>query len=167
MVYADIPGYPYDTQPVLIYGHIDKQPYGEGWLIDQGIRPTEPKLIGDRLYGRGANDDGYAGFAAIAVLKVCQEQNIPHPRTIIMLEADEESGSNDFEYYLHQVKSEFKGDIAIVYCLDAGCMNYETLWVGTSLRGVLSVTFTVKVLEEGVHSGDASGIVPSSFRVIR
>ena len=52
-------------------------------------------------------------------------------------------------------------------CLDSGCGNYDQLWLTTSLRGMTGGELTVQVLEEGVHSGDASGVVPSSFRILR
>jgi acetylornithine deacetylase/succinyl-diaminopimelate desuccinylase-like protein len=51
--------------------------------------------------------------------------------------------------------------------LDSGCGNYEQLWVTTSLRGLIGGALRVEVLTEGVHSGNASGIVPSSFRIAR
>jgi len=54
-----------------------------------------------------------------------------------------------------------------VFCLDSGCGNYEQLWISTTLRGVISTELKVTVLNEGVHSGDGSGVVPSSFRIIR
>src|SRR5699024_8717560 len=59
------------------------------------------------------------------------------------------------------------GKPSLVVCLDSGCGNYEQLWCTTSLRGLAGGNFTVKVLDEGVHSGDASGVVPSSFRLLR
>lgn len=46
-------------------------------------------------------------------------------------------------------------------------MDFERLWMTVSLRGVLIGTLKVQVLTEGVHSGDASGIVPDSFRLLR
>jgi len=51
--------------------------------------------------------------------------------------------------------------------LDSGCGNYEQFWITTSLRGLLVGELKVKILNEGVHSGSASGIVPSSFRIAR
>ena len=59
------------------------------------------------------------------------------------------------------------GKPGLVVCLDSGCGDYERLWLTTSLRGTAIGTLTVRVLNEGVHSGDASGIVPSSFRIAR
>jgi hypothetical protein len=54
-----------------------------------------------------------------------------------------------------------------VFCLDSGALSFDTLYYTTSLRGAMMTNMKVKVLEEGVHSGDASGIVPSSFRIMR
>jgi hypothetical protein len=50
-----------------------------------------------------------------------------------------------------------------VVCLDSGAGNYDQLWLTTSLRGMASGVLKVEVLTEGIHSGDASGLVPSSF----
>lgn len=55
----------------------------------------------------------------------------------------------------------------MIICLDSGAMDFERLWMTVSLRGVLIGTLKVQVLTEGVHSGDASGIVPDSFRLLR
>ena len=52
---------------VMMYGHFDKQPHMTGWL--DGLSPIHPKIIGDKLYGRGGADDGYAAFTAILSIK--------------------------------------------------------------------------------------------------
>lgn len=52
---------------IMIYGHLDKQPYDEAW--DEGLSPTEPVIRGTRLYGRGSHDDGYAAFSAMLSVK--------------------------------------------------------------------------------------------------
>ena len=52
-------------------------------------------------------------------------------------------------------------------CLDSGCIDYDRMWVTTSLRGLVMGTLTVDIVTEGLHSGDASGMVPSSFRIAR
>jgi acetylornithine deacetylase/succinyl-diaminopimelate desuccinylase-like protein len=54
-----------------------------------------------------------------------------------------------------------------VICLDSGAGNYDQLWLTTSLRGGVAGVLKVEILTEGVHSGDASGLVPSSFRILR
>ena len=149
---------------VLLYGHLDKQPEMSGWR--DGLSPWQPVIEGEKLYGRGGADDGYATFASILAIKALQQQSIPHGRCIVIIEACEESGSYDLPYYIDHL-SDHIGEPELIICLDSGCGNYEQLWSTTSLRGLIGGTLTVDVLDEGIHSGDASGIVPSSFRILR
>ncbi|MHB1616277.1 MAG: M20/M25/M40 family metallo-hydrolase [Metallibacterium sp.] len=149
---------------VLLYGHLDKQPEMTGWSA--GLDPWRPVLRGDRLYGRGGADDGYALFGALAALLALRDQGLPHARCVILIEACEESGSYDLPYYVDHLAARI-GQPSLVVCLDSGCGNYEQLWLTTSLRGMTGGILRVDVLSEGVHSGDASGVVPSSFRVLR
>ena len=51
----------------MMYGHLDKQPHGEGWF--EGLGPTKPVIRGDLMYGRGSSDDGYAAFACMLAIK--------------------------------------------------------------------------------------------------
>jgi acetylornithine deacetylase/succinyl-diaminopimelate desuccinylase-like protein len=162
LIYIEVPGQNDDT--VVLYGHLDKQPEMTGW--SEGLGPWTPLLKGDKLYGRGGADDGYAIFGSLAALLALQEQGIPHARCVIMIEACEESGSYDLPYYVDHLAARI-GNPSLVVCLDSGCGNYDQLWLTTSLRGMTGGELTVQVLEEGVHSGDASGVVPSSFRILR
>jgi acetylornithine deacetylase/succinyl-diaminopimelate desuccinylase-like protein len=149
---------------ILLYGHLDKQPEMTGW--DEGKGAWEPVMEGDRLYGRGGADDGYAIYGSLAAVMALQAQGAAHARCVVLIEACEESGSYDLPAYVDHL-AERIGKPSLVVCLDSGCGNYDQLWCTTSLRGMAGGNLTVKVLEEGVHSGDASGIVPSSFRIIR
>ena len=149
---------------VLLYGHLDKQPEMVGWRDDLG--PWTPKYEAGKLYGRGGADDGYAVYASLAALGALQSQGLPHARCVGLIETCEESGSYDLPAYLEQLAPRI-GAVDFVVGLDSGCGDYERLWVTTSLRGLAAGTLTVKVLNEGVHSGDASGVVPSSFRILR
>ncbi len=149
---------------VLLYGHLDKQPEMTGWR--PGLGPWEPVLEGDRLYGRGGADDGYATFASLIALLALQDQKLPRHRCVVIIEACEESGSFDLPFYIDALADRI-GNPSLVICLDSGCGNYDQLWCTTSLRGLVGGKLTVDVLTEGVHSGDASGVVPSSFRILR
>jgi acetylornithine deacetylase/succinyl-diaminopimelate desuccinylase-like protein len=162
VIVIDVPGEGEDT--VLLYGHLDKQPEMVGWA--EGYGPWIPRLEGDKLYGRGGADDGYAMFGALSALLALREQEMSHARCVVLIEACEESGSYDLPYYIDHLAQRI-GSPALVVCLDSGCGNYDQLWMTTSLRGIASGTLTVQVLDEGVHSGDASGVVPSSFRILR
>jgi acetylornithine deacetylase/succinyl-diaminopimelate desuccinylase-like protein len=149
---------------LLVYGHLDKQPEMTGWR--EGLGPWTPKLEGDKLYGRGGADDGYAVFCALAAVRALQQENRPHARITMLIECCEESGSYDLPAYLDALAPRI-GAPDLVIGLDSGCGNYEQLWGTTSLRGLVNGVLTVEVLTEGVHSGDASGVVPSSFRIAR
>jgi acetylornithine deacetylase/succinyl-diaminopimelate desuccinylase-like protein len=152
------------TDTVLLYGHLDKQPEFTGWRNDLG--PWQPKLEDDKLYGRGGADDGYAVYAALTAILALDRQGIPRPRCVGLIETCEESGSGDLLPYIDALKPRL-GDISLVVCLDSGAGNYDQLWLTTSLRGMVSGVLKVEILTEGVHSGDASGLVPSSFRILR
>lgn len=162
LIFIEIPGTGDDC--VLLYGHLDKQPEMTGWADDLG--PWKPVLKEDKLYGRGGADDGYAIFGSLTAIRALQAQGKPHSRCVVMIEACEESGSYDLPYYVDHLADKI-GKPSLVVCLDSGCGNYDQLWCTTSLRGLAGGNLKVSVLEEGVHSGDASGIVPSSFRILR
>jgi len=162
VIVIDVPGEGEDK--VLLYGHLDKQPEMVGWT--EGYGPWIPRLEGDRLYGRGGADDGYAMFGALSALMALRGQRVSHAPCVVLIEACEESGSYDLPHYVDHLTSRI-GRPSLVVCLDSGCGNYDQLWMTTSLRGMASGTLTIEVLDEGVHSGDASGVVPSSFRILR
>ncbi|MGG6461788.1 M20 family metallopeptidase [Solilutibacter silvestris] len=166
LIFLDIPasGEGSGDDCVLLYGHLDKQPEMTGW--DDDLGPWKPVLKGDRLYGRGGADDGYAIFGSLTAILALRDQNLPHARCVVMIEACEESGSYDLPAYVDHLAPRI-GKPSLVVCLDSGCGNYEQLWCTTSLRGLAGGNLRVDVLHEGVHSGDASGIVPSSFRILR
>ncbi|MEZ5704904.1 MAG: M20/M25/M40 family metallo-hydrolase [Burkholderiaceae bacterium] len=159
---------PASGQTVLMYGHLDKQPEFTGWRSDLG--PWTPKIDEGRLYGRGGADDGYAVYASIAAVQALKAQGLAHPRIVGLIETCEESGSGDLLPYVDALRApgnDRLGDVGLVICLDSGAGNYDQLWLTTSLRGMASGVLKVEVLTEGVHSGDASGLVPSSFRIMR
>jgi acetylornithine deacetylase/succinyl-diaminopimelate desuccinylase-like protein len=147
--------------PILIYGHMDKQPPLGDWR--PGLSAFEPVREGDLLYGRGTADDGYALFAAVTALLASDGG---HGRVIILIEASEESGSPDLSAYVDYLRARI-GTPSLVICLDSGCLSYDRLWLTSSLRGNLVVNVRVDVLTEGVHSGMGGGVVPSSFRILR
>lgn len=162
LLLIDIPGEVDDS--VLIYGHLDKQPEMIGWA--DGLGPWTPVIRDNKLFGRGGADDGYAMFGALASILALRDEAVPLARCVLLIEACEESGSYDLPFYVDHLADRL-GQPSLVICLDSGCGNYDQLWLTTSLRGMLSLTLSVEVLTEGVHSGDASGVVPSSFRILR
>ena len=165
VIFFEIPATrPASSDTVVMYGHLDKQPEFTGWRNDLG--PWTPKYEGGLLYGRGGADDGYAVYAAITAVEALKAQGLTHPRIVGLIETCEESGSHDLPPYLDALRTRL-GNVSLVVCLDSGAGNYDQLWLTTSLRGMVSGVLKVEILTEGIHSGDASGVVPSSFRVLR
>jgi acetylornithine deacetylase/succinyl-diaminopimelate desuccinylase-like protein len=148
---------------VLLYGHLDKQPEFTGWL--PGLGPWEPVLREGKLYGRGAADDGYAVFSSLTAIAALKAERVALPRCVLLIEASEESGSIDLPAHL-EAMGDAIGDPSLVVCLDAECGNYTQVWCTTSLRGNLVGLLHVRVLEEGVHSGMATGIAATPFRIV-
>ena len=165
VIFFDAPATRKDNgDTVLMYGHLDKQPEFSGWR--SGLGPWTPRYIDGKLYGRGGADDGYAVYASLTALLALDKQGVPRPRCVGLIETCEESGSYDLLPYVDALRDRL-GNVTLVVCLDSGAGNYDQLWMTTSLRGMVSGTLEVQVLDEGVHSGDSSGVVPSSFRILR
>jgi acetylornithine deacetylase/succinyl-diaminopimelate desuccinylase-like protein len=165
LIFMEIPGTdPATEDTILLYGHLDKQPEMTGWA--EGLGPWKPVIMDDKLYGRGGADDGYAAYGSLTAIMALQQEGRPHARCVVIIEACEESGSYDLPAYIDHL-SERIGQPSLVICLDSGAGNYEQLWLTVSLRGMAAGTLRADVLTEGVHSGYASGVVPSSFRVLR
>lgn len=152
------------TGTAVLYGHLDKQPPLGEW--SEGLDPFIPVRRGDRVYARGVADDGYSTFASLLALEAMEAGGVTHSRCVVLIEASEESGSTDLEAYL-DLLNDHLGRVELMICLDSGALTYDRLWVTTSLRGVVNIELSVKVLTQGQHSGSASGVVPSSFRVLR
>jgi acetylornithine deacetylase/succinyl-diaminopimelate desuccinylase-like protein len=148
----------------VLYGHLDKQPPLGDW--SDGLSPFVPVRRGDRIYARGIADDGYSTFSALLAIEAMEAHGIAHSRCVVLIEASEESGSPDLDAYLDLLVDHL-GHVELMICLDSGALTYDRLWVTTSLRGVLNVEVNVRVLAQGQHSGSASGVVPSSFRILR
>ena len=162
IIMVDVPGT--KDGNILMYGHLDKQPEMDGWA--DGLGPWTPVIKNDKLYGRGGADDGYALFASISSIRALKEQGLDHPRILVLIEFSEESGSPDLPHYM-RLCSDKIGTPDLVICLDSGAGDYNRFWTTTSLRGLIGLSMKVEVLSEGVHSGGASGHVPSSFRISR
>jgi acetylornithine deacetylase/succinyl-diaminopimelate desuccinylase-like protein len=167
VIFIEVPasnGERVDDDCVLLYGHLDKQPEMTGWRDDLG--PWKPVREGDLLYGRGGADDGYSAFASLAAIEAVREAGGAHGRCVVLIEASEESGSPDLPAHVEALAARI-GTPSLVICLDSGCADYDHMWITTSLRGLADGTLVVDMLDEGVHSGSASGIVASTFRVAR
>ena len=148
----------------MLYGHLDKQPWMEGW--DEGLGPITPVIRGEYLYGRGGADDGYSAFSCMLAIKNLQLQGVKLPRCALVLETEEESGSPNLLRLL-DVAKDFIGAPDFMFCMDSGAFDYNQLWCTSSLRGINIVELKVEFGKSGYHSGEVGGIIPETFRIMR
>lgn len=164
LIFIEVDASTESNKTVLLYSHYDKMPESSGW--DEGLGAWTPVLKNDKLYGRGAVDDGYAVFTYIAAIKALQTQKIPHAKFVFLIEGAEESGSGGFAEYMHHLRDRI-GEPGFVVFLDGECKDYKRLWATTSTRGLINGFLNIEILTLAEHSGCASGIVPSTFRILR
>jgi len=158
---VDIPAFKRkDDFTVLMYGHMDKQPFGEGWNTD----PCDPVIKDGLMFGRGSSDDGYSLFCAILAIKACQENGLPHPRCVITIEGSEEGEVDDLKFYMKKYKSQL-GNPNLVLCLDAVALNNSTLFATTTLRGIVAFDLSVTIGTGNMHSG-YSGAYPQAHSIM-
>eukprot|EP00919_Chromeraceae_sp_WS-2016_P011819 GHVR01027601.1.p1 GENE.GHVR01027601.1~~GHVR01027601.1.p1 ORF type:complete len:117 (+),score=16.03 GHVR01027601.1:346-696(+) len=113
-----------------------------GW--DEGKGPTDPVIENDKLYGRGAADDGYSTYSSMLAIKAVQDQGLPIPRCVMLTEGDEESGDH-IDHYIESLKNRI-GNPEVMFCLDSGAYDYERIWMTTSLRGFMRGIINIKIL---------------------
>ena len=165
LIVVEIPAFGDGTadDTVVLYGHLDKQPEMHGWR--DGLGPWTPVIEDDRLYGRGGADDGYSAFASLAAIEAVRAGSGSHARCVVLIEASEESGSPDLPAHVEALADRI-GTPSFVVCLDSGCIDYDRMWLTTSLRGIVNVTLSIDIVREGLHSGE-SGMIASTFRIAR
>jgi acetylornithine deacetylase/succinyl-diaminopimelate desuccinylase-like protein len=167
LIFIDIPASRQnDERTILFYAHYDKQPYGTGW--DEDKSPTNPVIIDGHLYGRGSADDGYASFSILTAIKTCQEYNCPMPRICCIFEGAEESRDVDLKYYFNKLIPVLGQNIIAFIPLDAGCSDYNRLWMTNSLRGYFDFDVNIETLQQESHYGpEASGIIAENLFLVR
>jgi acetylornithine deacetylase/succinyl-diaminopimelate desuccinylase-like protein len=166
IILAEIPAVR-SERTIVIYGHIDKMPHLDlsGW--SPGLSPTNPVVRDGHLYGRGSTDDGYSYYLAFTALRYLQEHDLPHPHIWYVIESSEESGD---EVTLTEFVKEKLGRIGVidaVFVLDSSAEDDDTAWFCQSLRGGVMAILDVQHLAQPCHSGLATGLVPSTFRIAR
>ena len=119
---------------VLLYGHLDKQPEMTGWR--DGLGPWTPVIEGDRLYGRGGADDGYAAFAALLGDRGRPGAR-PRPRPARRADRGQRGVRQPRPARPPRAPRDVIGRPDLVICLDSWAADTERLWVTTSLRGLV------------------------------
>lgn len=140
---------------VLIYGHLDLQPDGDGWQTP----PHEPTVRGDRLYARGAADDMGGWVSHLAAIEAWLTETGELPCNLkLVVEGEEEIGSPNLERYMDAFPEAFQADAMVL----TDCENPSTDVPGltVSLRGLFEIIVTVEALSGDVHSGLWGNLVP-------
>jgi len=166
LLMIEIPGTAPEAPAVLTYGHLDKMPHLDpaGW--SEGLSATNPVVRNNKVYGRGTNDDGYNSFCLMTAIKYLHSKGLKYPKITMLLETGEESGDTEIKRYLDELHERI-GKVSTIVVLDAEAQDYKTLWSCMSLRGVVNGTLDIQHLSAPCHSGMATGIVPSTFRIAR
>lgn len=167
LLLVEIPGTAAPGAPVVLaYGHLDKMPPldAPGWSA--GLFAYDPVIRDGKVYGRGTNDDGYNCFLVITALKYLQSKGLAYPKVTLILETGEESGDTEIQQYLERLRPKI-GDVDLILVLDGEAQDYQTFWGCTSLRGIVNGVLDISHLATPCHSGMATGLVPSTFRIAR
>lgn len=143
-----------------ILAHLDVVPVTDDWTV---TKPFEPKIVGDRIYGRGTADDKGPAIAALYAMKAIKELNIPMKKSVrLILGSDEECGSGDLEYYYEK---EEEAPYTFTPDAEFPVINIE--------KGRFAPVLAAEFEEEGmlpavlsIHSGDKVNVVPQRARAV-
>lgn len=151
-----------DDPKIGFYAHADKQPpLTDKW--HDGLDPYTLTIKGNKAYGRGTVDDGYAIFLTLNMLKKMEFEE-KKGNYVFLIETSEESGSCHLSHYLTYLKDKLD-DIKYLFVIDSGGPDNERLWFTTSFRGCFMSTLEVRVAEKAQHSGEVGGILPDPFQI--
>ncbi len=143
---------------VLVYGHLDLQPAGQGWTQTTA---HVPKIKRGRLYARGSADDMGGWMSHVAAIRAWQEVTGGLPCNLkLIVESEEEIGSPNLERFIDAYPQDFTADAMIL----TDCENPSTRVPGltVSLRGLMEAELTVEVMRGDVHSGLWGNVVPDA-----
>ncbi len=155
IVYAEWLGAP-GAPTVMIYGHYDVQPPDP---LDQWITPAfEPTVRGEHLYARGATDDKGQVFTHIKAIEAWMKTAGALPVNVkVVIEGEEEVGSNNLEDFLTARREQLKSEIAVVSDTSQFGPNRPAITYG--LRGIVACEVTLIGPKQDLHSGVFGGAV--------
>ena len=142
---------------VLFYGHYDVQP--EDPLAEWETPPFEPTLIDGRVYARGAQDNKGQVMGFLMGVKALAEAGQPLPTLKVLLEGQEESGSEVLSSLAPSLASRLQADVLMACDSSSGPGKQPAITAG--LRGVQHFTVTLKGPSHDLHSGVHGGLAPN------
>lgn len=143
---------------VLIYAHYDVQPVKES---EWDNPPFAPKVVGDRILGRGASDDKSGVMITMWAVEAMLRTDGKLPVNVkFIFDGEEEHGSPNFKKFIHENKELFKADFALN--ADGGQYNETTPEILMTLRGAAVMEFSIKTANIDAHSGQFGGKTPNA-----
>ncbi|MDN6794090.1 MAG: M20/M25/M40 family metallo-hydrolase [Propionibacterium sp.] len=140
---------------VLLYAHHDVQPTGDvsRWSSDPFVAEIRGEGAAQRIYGRGASDDGAGIIVHLGALRALGEDL--GVNVVVYIEGEEEVGSPSFHDFLTTHAERLRSDVIIV--ADSNNWRVGEPALTSTLRGNCTATVRVEVLDHAVHSGAFGG----------
>ncbi len=147
---------------VLVYGHYDVQPADPLELWDSG--PFEPVVKEGKIFARGACDDKGQMFMHIKALEVMSKTNSLPCNVKVMIEGEEEVGSDNLGKFLEDNTEKLKADVVLVS--DTSMIGMDTPSIESGLRGLSYMEVEVTGPNRDLHSGVYGGAVANPATIL-
>ena len=163
IVYGEVKSKKNPNKTLLFYNHYDVQPVEplELWKND----PFSGKIIGNKIFGRGASDDKGELITRIKAVEYHLKTYGDVPCNIkFVIEGEEENGSQHIDQYLKKFRKKFSCD-AVIW--EFGYIDTKNRpIIGLGMKGLLYVELKVKESIRDVHSSFAVIIKNPAWRLV-
>ena len=153
---------------VLIYGHYDVQPADplDLWDADpfDPVVKSTPIHPEGAIFARGACDDKGQMFMHVKAVEAMIHSGELCCNVKLMIEGEEEVGSENLATFVVANKEKLKADIILVS--DTGMLANDTPSVTTGLRGLSYVEVEVTGPNRDLHSGLYGGCVANPINIL-
>ena len=147
---------------VLIYGHYDVQPADplDLWTSP----PFEPVIKNDVIYARGSADDKGQFYMHVKAVEAMLKENALPCNVKIMIEGEEEVGSDNLGIFVANNKAKLKADVVLIS--DTAMIANDVPSINTGLRGLSYLEVEVTGPNRDLHSGVYGGAVTNPINAL-
>jgi acetylornithine deacetylase/succinyl-diaminopimelate desuccinylase-like protein len=147
---------------VLVYGHYDVQPADPLNLWDSPA--FEPVIKNDKIYARGSCDDKGQVYMHVKAFEIMMKQNLLPCNIKLMIEGEEEVGSDNLGTFVKANKEKLQADIILIS--DTALISLEHPSITTGLRGLSYMEVEITGPNRDLHSGVYGGAVANPVNVL-